>query len=83
MTQQAQVPLALGQRIVAILETGVRTATYRLATLTALIDHCIALGITESSSPARCCATCAIHPVMRARFRPQVVSPAVYPPVRT
>lgn len=34
-------PLALGQRVVAILETGLRTATYKLATLTALIDHCI------------------------------------------
>lgn len=34
-------PLALGQRIVAILETGARTATYKLATLTALIDHCV------------------------------------------
>jgi 5-methylcytosine-specific restriction endonuclease McrA len=37
----AQDPLALGQRIVAILETGARTATYKLATLTALIDHCV------------------------------------------
>lgn len=34
-------PLVLGQRVVAILETGLRTATYKLATLTALIDHCI------------------------------------------
>jgi hypothetical protein len=34
-------PLLLGQRVVAILETGVRTATYKLATLMALIDHCI------------------------------------------
>lgn len=34
-------PLLLGQRIVAILETGLRTATYKLATLMALIDHCI------------------------------------------
>ena len=33
-------PLLLGQRIVAILETGLRTATYKLATLMALIDHC-------------------------------------------
>ena len=32
-------PLALGQRLVAIMETGARTATYKLATLTALIDH--------------------------------------------
>ncbi|MGO9385927.1 MAG: HNH endonuclease [Mycobacterium sp.] len=34
-------PLRLGQRVVAILETGLRTATYKLATLMALIDHCI------------------------------------------
>ncbi|MCV7386333.1 HNH endonuclease [Mycolicibacter longobardus] len=34
-------PLLLGQRVVAILETGLRTATYKLATITALVDHCI------------------------------------------
>jgi 5-methylcytosine-specific restriction endonuclease McrA len=34
-------PLVLGQRLVAILETGLRTATYKLATLLALIEHCI------------------------------------------
>lgn len=34
-------PLALGQRLVAVLETGRRTATYKLATLMALMDHCI------------------------------------------
>lgn len=34
-------PLLLGQRVVAILETGLRTATYKLSTLMALIDHCI------------------------------------------
>ena len=34
-------PLLLGLRVVAILETGLRTATYKLATLMALIDHCI------------------------------------------
>ncbi|MEB3021467.1 HNH endonuclease [[Mycobacterium] crassicus] len=34
-------PLLLGQRVVAILETGLRTATYKLATLMALIDHSI------------------------------------------
>lgn len=31
-------PLALGQRIVAILESGARVATYKLATLSALMD---------------------------------------------
>lgn len=34
-------PLALGQRIVSVLETGRRTATYKLATLMALIDHSV------------------------------------------
>ncbi|MFM8856974.1 MAG: HNH endonuclease [Actinomycetota bacterium] len=34
-------PLLIGQRIVAILETGQRDATYKLATLMALIGHCI------------------------------------------
>jgi HNH endonuclease len=33
--------LLLGQRVVAILETGQRDATYKLATLMALIEHCI------------------------------------------
>jgi len=31
----------LGQRVVAILETGLRTATYKLAALMALVEHCI------------------------------------------
>lgn len=34
-------PLALGQRVVAVLETGARTATYKLATLMALIDYSV------------------------------------------
>ena len=34
-------PLLRGQRVVVILETGLRAATYTLATLMALIDHCI------------------------------------------
>jgi hypothetical protein len=34
-------PLLLGQRLIAVLETGRRTATYKLATLMALIEHCI------------------------------------------
>ena len=33
--------LLLGQRVVAVLETGLRTATYKLATLMALIEHCL------------------------------------------
>jgi hypothetical protein len=34
-------PLALGQRVVSVLESGARTATYKLATLMALVDHCV------------------------------------------
>src|SRR4051794_3241027 len=34
-------PLLLGQRVVAILETGLRTATYKLATLRVLIDYAL------------------------------------------
>ena len=41
MDGDAADPLLLGQRVVAILETGLRTATYKLATLMALIEHCI------------------------------------------
>lgn len=41
MTETAPDPLLLGQRVVAILETGSRTATYKLATLMALVDHAI------------------------------------------
>jgi hypothetical protein len=41
MDRAAHDPLAVGQRIVAILETGARVATYKLATLSALVDHCI------------------------------------------
>jgi hypothetical protein len=38
---EATDPLLLGPRVVAILETGLRTATYKLATLMALIEHCL------------------------------------------
>ena len=41
MSEGAVDPLLLGQRVVAVLETGMRTATYKLATLMALIDQCI------------------------------------------
>lgn len=41
MTGDGVDPLMLGQRVIAILETGLRTATYKLATLMALLEHCI------------------------------------------
>ena len=34
-------PIELGQRVVALLETGRRTATYKLALLMALVDHSV------------------------------------------
>ena len=37
MSESGPDPLLLGQRVVAILETGLRTATYKLATLMAII----------------------------------------------
>ena len=41
MTERLVDPLAVGKRVVAILQLGRRTATYKLATLMALMDHCI------------------------------------------
>lgn len=41
MTDKATDALALGMRIVAVLETGRRTATYKLATMMALVDFCV------------------------------------------
>lgn len=46
-------PLALGQKIVTILETGARVATYKLATLSALTDHCIEHLPAEPDAPLR------------------------------
>ena len=44
-------PLLLGQRVVAILETGQRVATYKLASLMALIDHCLENLPEQPSDP--------------------------------
>ena len=41
--------LLIGQRVVAILETGLRTATYKLATA----SHIYALRLSNSRSVAR------------------------------
>ena len=46
-------PLFLGQRVVAILETGQRDATYKLATLMAIIEHCIENLPERSDDPLR------------------------------
>lgn len=44
-------PLLLGQQVVAILETGLRTATYKLATLMALIDYAVEHIPEDSDAP--------------------------------
>lgn len=44
-------PLVLGQRVVGILETGRRTATYKLAVLFALIDYCVEHLPERSTAP--------------------------------
>jgi hypothetical protein len=41
MSDSRSDPLLLGQRTVAIVETGLRSATYKLATLMALIDYAV------------------------------------------
>ncbi|KQS00749.1 HNH endonuclease [Williamsia sp. Leaf354] len=41
MSPPAADPLALGQKLVSILDDGLRTATYKLATLIALLDHAV------------------------------------------
>lgn len=42
MTPTAEIePLELGKHVMSILERGQKTATYKLATLTALIDYCV------------------------------------------
>ena len=53
MDGDAADPLLLGQRVVAILETGQRDATYKLATLMALIEHCIENLPERSDNPFR------------------------------
>jgi hypothetical protein len=62
MTSGAVDPLALGQRVVAVLETGARTARYKLATLMALIDYSVehlpaARGASRSATTTSGCTT--------------------------
>ncbi|MBA2953310.1 HNH endonuclease [Nocardioides sp. MAH-18] len=44
-------PLLLGQKVVALLETGLRTATYKLAVLMALIDYAIEHVPSDADAP--------------------------------
>lgn len=41
MTVASSDPLALGQKLIAILDDGIRTATYKLATLIAVLDFAV------------------------------------------
>ena len=62
-------PLLLGQRVVAILETGVRVATYKLATLMALIDHCIENLPEHPADPLPVPIPALAHKVMELYWR--------------
>ncbi|MBY9076049.1 HNH endonuclease [Nocardioides sp. WL0053] len=69
MNEGAEDPLALGQRIVAVLETGARTATYKLATLTALIDHCVEHLPADPSAPLEVPVRALAHRVVEIYWR--------------
>lgn len=69
MTSEAPDPLLLGQRVVAILETGLRTATYKLATLMALIEHCIENLPENPDDPLRVPLPELAHRVLRTYWR--------------
>ncbi|MCQ4360912.1 HNH endonuclease [Mycobacterium gordonae] len=62
-------PLLLGQRVVAILETGLRTATYKLATLMALIDFCIENLPAQTGDPLAVPISDLAHRVLEIYWR--------------
>ena len=64
-------PLFLGQRVIAILETGQRDATYKLATLMALIDHCIE-NLPERAEDVLCVPLPELAHRVLALYWPQV-----------
>lgn len=64
-------PLLLGQRVVAILETGLRTATYKLATLRALINFAIGHVPEDADEPVAVPLTDLAHRVLEL-YWPQV-----------
>jgi hypothetical protein len=53
MEPPARDPLSLGQRLVTLLETGRRVSTYKLATLTALVDHCVEQAVPDPGASLR------------------------------
>lgn len=69
MTFETVDPLLLGQRVVAILETGLRTATYKLATLMALIEHCIENLPESPADPLRVPLPELAHRVLQTYWR--------------
>ena len=62
-------PLLLGQRVVAILETGQRVATYKLASLMALIDHCLENLPEQPSDPLAVPIGALAHRVLELYWR--------------
>ena len=64
-------PVVLGQRVVAVLETGLRTATYKLATLQGLIDFSIEHLPGDESEPLPVPLTDLAARVIEV-YRPQV-----------
>jgi 5-methylcytosine-specific restriction endonuclease McrA len=64
-------PLLLGQRVVAVLETGLRTATYKLATLRALIDYAIEHVPDDAADPIQVPLADLAHRVLEL-YWPQV-----------
>ena len=62
-------PLLLGQRVVAILETGQRVATYKLASLMALIDHCLENLPAQPSDPLAVPIGALAHRVLELYWR--------------
>lgn len=69
MSAETVDPLLLGQRVVAILETGLRTATYKLATLMALIEYCIENLPVDPSNTLRVPLTELAHRVLQTYWR--------------
>ncbi|MCV7434912.1 HNH endonuclease [Mycolicibacterium bacteremicum] len=62
-------PLLLGQRVVAVLETGQRVATYKLASLMALIDHCLENLPEQPSDPLAVPIGALAHRVLELYWR--------------
>ena len=69
LVREAVDPLLLGQRVVAILETGQRFATYKLAVLMALIDHAIENLPADPADPSTVQIADLAHRVLELYWR--------------